>query len=774
MTPAEPDREKTAAELARLAEEIAAHDLRYHQEDAPTISDADYDALKRRNDELESLYPELVRPDSPSQRVGAAPSGAFGKVRHAVRMLSLSNAFAAEDVGDWLDRVRRFLGLDPAVPLLVAAEPKIDGLSASLRYEAGVFVQGATRGDGEVGEDVTANLRTIAGIPDRLPEGAPDVLEVRGEVYMGHADFAALNEVVVEEGRAPFANPRNAAAGSLRQLDPLITARRPLRFFAYAWGEASAVPADTQSGMIDTFRAWGFATNPLTTRCETLEDLLAVYGEVERQRATLDYDIDGVVYKVDRLDYQARLGFVARSPRWALAHKFPAERATTVLDGIDIQVGRTGVLTPVARLRPVTVGGVVVTNATLHNADEIARKDVRVGDTVVLQRAGDVIPQVVAVIEDARPDGTDSFAFPDACPACGSHVVREVNPRTGRTDVARRCTGGLICPAQAVERLRHFVSRPALDIEGLGAKQIAAFHADGTIALPQDIFTLARRNKGFEIPIREREGWGELSEANLFRAIEDRRTVPLSRFVFALGIRHVGETTARLLSRHYGTWDALAAAVGAASGERPGPAYRELIALDGIGPETARAMASRLELARGLADQPAGTERFAAVAKPAAARRLLDHYGSPAAALAAIEQAGTVLPGQAYKDIADIDGIGEEVADAMIDFLDEIHNREVVTALLGEMVLEAERAAQASGAIAGQKVVFTGSLETMTRGEAKALAERLGAKVTGSISARTDLVVAGPGAGSKLAKAEALGLHVVDEAGWRKLAGADG
>ena len=773
MTKAEPSREEAAAELARLAEEIAAHDLRYHQEDAPTISDADYDALKRRNDELESLYPDLVRPDSPSQRVGAAPSGAFGKVRHAVRMLSLSNAFSADEVGDWLERVRRFLGLDPAAPLAVTAEPKIDGLSASLRYERGAFLQGATRGDGEVGEDVTANLRTIGDIPARLPKGAPEVFEVRGEVYMSHADFAALNEAV-EEGRAPFANPRNAAAGSLRQLDAAITARRPLRFFAYAWGEASAVPADTQAGVVEALGKWGFATNPLMTRCETLQELLAVYADVERQRATLGYDIDGVVYKVDRLDYQARLGFVARSPRWALAHKFPAERATTALSGIDIQVGRTGVLTPVARLRPVTVGGVVVTNATLHNAEEIARKDVRVGDTVVLQRAGDVIPQIVEVVEGARPKGAQPFVFPEECPACGSHAVREVNPRTGRTDVARRCTGGLICPAQAVERLKHFVSRNALDIEGLGAKQIAAFHADGTIVLPQDIFTLARRNAQFETPIREREGWGEVSEANLFRAIEERRTVPLSRFIFALGIRHVGATTARLIARHYATWDALAAAVEAASEARPGAAYRELIAIDGIGPETARAMATRFATVDGLDETQTNADRFATTAKPAAGKRLLSHYGTAEAALLAIGEAGGGLPGPAYKDIANIDGIGEEVADALIDFLDEVHNREVVAALLDEMTLEREEAAASASPIAGKTVVFTGTLETMTRGEAKALAERLGAKVTGSISARTDLVVAGPGAGSKLAKAEALGLDVVDEAGWRKLAGGDG
>ena len=771
MTKGSSDREAAKAELAALADEIAQHDLRYHQNDAPTISDAEYDALKRRNDELEALYPDLVRPDSPNQRVGAAPSGAFGKVRHTVRMLSLSNGFSDEDVADWLARVRRFIGLGDNDALAVTAEPKIDGLSASLRYENGVFVRGATRGDGQVGEDVTANLRTVSDIPERLPKGAPDVFEVRGEVYMRHADFAALNERVTGEGKPPFANPRNAAAGSLRQLDAEVTRARPLRFFAYAWGEASAMVADTQSGMVETFASWGFSVNPEMRSLDDLPGLLAYYADLERQRATLGYDIDGIVYKVDRLDYRDRLGFVSRSPRWALAHKFPAERASTILQDIDIQVGRTGVLTPVARLQPVTVGGVVVTNATLHNEDEIARKGVRVGDTVVLQRAGDVIPQIVSVVEDARPSGAKPYAFPDRCPVCDSHAVREVNPRTGRTDVARRCTGGLVCPAQAVERLKHFVSRNALDIDGLGDKQIAAFYADGTIRLPQDIFTLAARNESLEAPISEREGWGPISEANLFRAIEERREVTLARFLFALGIRHVGETTAGLLARHYGSWNALAKAVEAASAVRPGRTYRAMIALKGIGPSRVRDMAHKLRSAEDLGHERDAAAMLTTLGPPRAVAQLEEAYGNAADALVALRDVALELPGEAYADLTVIDGIGEEVADALIDFLDEPRNREVVEALLQEMTLSADTPISADSAVAGKTVVFTGTLETMTRGEAKALAERLGAKVTGSISASTDLVVAGPGAGSKLAKAQGLGVEVVDEPAWRSLAG---
>ena len=683
-------------ELARLAAAIAEHDRRYHEEDSPTISDADYDLLRRRNEAIEKRFPHLVRDDSPSRRVGSTPSEKFSKVTHAVPMLSLGNAFADEDVVEFCERIRRFLGLASDDELEMTAEPKIDGLSASLRYEAGQLVVGATRGDGQVGENITANLRTIDDIPLRLKgKDWPDITEIRGEVYMSHRDFQALNERQQQAGGQIFANPRNAAAGSLRQLDSAVTAARPLRFFAYAWGELSSVPFERQSDAINAIGEWGFETNPLTERCSSVEEMLAVYRAIEEQRASLGYDIDGVVYKVDRLDWQRRLGFVSRSPRWAVAHKFPAEQATTVLKDIEIQVGRTGQLTPVAKLEPVTVGGVVVSNATLHNEDEIARKDVRIGDTVVVQRAGDVIPQVVRVVEEKRPEGTDPYEFPDSCPICGSHAVREINPKTGKADAARRCTGGLICSAQAVERLKHFVSRNAMDIEGLGAKQVEAFYKDGTIATPADIFTLAERDRSSLKRIKDREGWGETSARNLFAAIDERRSVTLDRFIFALGIRHVGETTARLLARTYGTM-----------------------------------------------------EDFAAAARAAA-----DHESA------------------AYGDLTAIDGIGDVVAGSLVEFFAEPHNRDVVDALLAEVTPEPLEAADTGSPVAGKTVVFTGSLERMTRSEAKARAESLGAKVSGSVSAKTDLVVAGPGAGSKLKKATELGIETLTEDEWLDLVG---
>lgn len=693
------DEKGAREELARLAAAIAEHDRRYHEEDSPTISDADYDLLRRRNEAIERRFPNLVRDDSPSRRVGSAPSEKFSKVTHAVPMLSLGNAFADEDVVEFCERIRRFLGLAPDDELEMTAEPKIDGLSASLRYEGGQLVVGATRGDGQVGENITANLRTIDDIPLRLKgKGWPDVTEIRGEVYMSHRDFQALNERQEEARGQIFANPRNAAAGSLRQLDSAVTASRPLRFFAYAWGELSSVPFERQSDAISAIGGWGFETNPLTTRCSSVEEMLAVYRKIEEQRASLGYDIDGVVYKVDRLDWQRRLGFVSRSPRWAVAHKFPAEQATTVLKDIEIQVGRTGQLTPVAKLEPVTVGGVVVSNATLHNEDEIARKDVRIGDTVVVQRAGDVIPQVVRVVEEKRPEGTDPYKFPEKCPICDSHAVREINPKTGKADAARRCTGGLICSAQAVERLKHFVSRNAMDIEGLGAKQVEAFYTDGTIATPADIFTLAERDRSSLKRIKDREGWGETSARNLFAAIDERRSVTLDRFIFALGIRHVGETTARLLARTYGTMEDFAAAVRAAAD-----------------PDSA-----------------------------------------------------------AYAELTGIDGIGDVVAGSLIEFFAEPHNRDVVDALLAEVTPEPLEAADTGSPVAGKTVVFTGSLERMTRSEAKARAESLGAKVSGSVSAKTDLVVAGPGAGSKLKKATELGIETLTEDEWLDLVGSDG
>lgn len=687
--------DEAVEELERLAGEIAEHDKLYYQKDAPRISDAEYDALRKRNDAIETRYPELVREDSPSQRVGAEPAEGFGKVVHRVPMLSLGNAFDDEDVTDFWNRIRRFLNLKEDDALAVTAEPKIDGLSASLRYEKGRFVQGATRGDGREGENVTDNIATIADVPKVLKgKNIPDVVEVRGEVYMSHDDFAKLNERQREAGKPVFANPRNAAAGSLRQLDPKVTASRPLRFFAYAWGEMSDMPADTQKGMVEAFERWGFTVNPLFRRCDSIEALIAFYHDVEERRASLGYDIDGVVYKVDRLDWQQRLGFVSRSPRWAIAHKFPAEQAMTVLEKIEIQVGRTGAMTPVARLTPVTVGGVVVSNATLHNADEIERLGVRPGDTVVVQRAGDVIPQIVRVVED-RPRGKKKFEFPDTCPECGSHAVREINPKTGKLDAVMRCTGGLVCPAQAVERLRHFVSRNAFDIEGLGEKQIAAFYEDGLIAKPDDIFTLEERDKTSLKKLKDREGWGATSVKKLFDAINQRREVELDRFIFGLGIRHVGETNARLLARSYGTLENF-------------------------------------------------VEQMRAAADPES---------------------------EARAELLSIDGVGEVLAEALTDFFAEKHNRDVIEGLkkagVRAVPLEAQ---QTDSPIAGKTVVFTGSLERMTRSEAKARAEQMGAKVAGSVSAKTDLVVAGPGAGSKITKARELGIEVIDEDAWMEMA----
>jgi DNA ligase (NAD+) len=676
-------------ELERLAKEIATHDRRYYQDDAPNISDAEYDALRKRNAAIEVRFPELIRPDSPSLRVGAKPSDKFAKVVHRVPMLSLDNAFDDDDVIDFSNRVRRFLGLKPDDDLTFVAEPKIDGLSASLRYEYGLFAQGATRGDGIEGEDVTANLRTLRDVPLRLHGKAPEVLEVRGEVYMLHKDFATLNERQAKEGKPLFANPRNSAAGSLRQLDPAITALRPLHFFAYSWGEIAKSPEDTQWGMLQAFKAFGFRVNPLVKRCRTTEEMLAFYRNIEARRAALGYDIDGVVYKVDRLGLQERLGFVSRSPRWAIAHKFAAEQAETVLLDIDIQVGRTGTLTPVAKLKPVTVGGVVVQNATLHNEDEISRKDVRIGDTVVVQRAGDVIPQIVRVIPKKRPRGAKPFVFPEKCPVCHSHAVREVDEKTGEAEAARRCTGGLICAAQAVERLRHFVSRNCFDIEGLGERHIIAFHEDGMIGEPADIFRLENRYGAGEKAIAKREGWGEQSASKLFEAINRRRKISLDRFINALGIRHVGETTARLLARNFHTLEVF------------------LAAMEG---------------------------------------------------------------GNALAELEEIGGIGETVAKAIRDFFSEPHNRKAVDHLLQEVDVEAVAAPRkAHSAVAGKTVVFTGSLEKMTRPEAKARAEALGAKVAGSVSRKTDLVVAGPGAGSKRTEAEKLGVRVIDEDAWLKM-----
>lgn len=689
LTPAQ-----AAAELERLAAEIARHDQLYYQNDEPELSDADYDALRRRNEAIEARFPDLVRADSPSRRVGAPASETFAKVRHRVPMLSLGNAFADEDVTDFAMRVRRFLSLPAEEELAVTAEPKIDGLSISLRYERGLLVEAATRGDGAEGENVTANVKTIHEIPARFKAShVPAVAEIRGEIYMGHADFAALNEAQAAAGAKVFANPRNAAAGSLRQLDSAITAARPLRFFAYGWGEMSEMPADTQKGMVDAFARWGLPVNPLMRVCTSADELLAFYREIAERRASLGYDIDGVVYKVNRLDFQDRLGFVSRSPRWAIAHKFPAEQATTVLRDIEIQVGRTGSLTPVAKLEPVTVGGVVVSNATLHNEDEIARKDVRVGDTVVVQRAGDVIPQIVRVAIEKRPADAMPYEFPKTCPVCGSKAVREADNDPAAGGVVRRCTGGLICAAQAKERLKHFVSRLAFDIEGLGEEKIELFFEEGLIRRPADIFTLEARDKTSADPLAKRKGFGAKSVDKLFRAIEARSRIGLERFIFALGIRHVGETTAKDLARAYQTIDAFRTAVEAA--------------VEG------------------------GKES------------------------------------EAYSDIDAIEGIGTTVVDALVDFLSEPHNVEALDDLLAHVTVEPYVRAQAiASPVTGKTVVFTGKLERLGRSEAKAQAERLGAKVSGSVSAKTDYVIAGADAGSKLTNAQKLGVKVLTEDEW--------
>jgi DNA ligase (NAD+) len=691
-------------EWMRLALELGEHDRRYYQDDAPTVSDAEYDALRQRFNAIEKRFPDFVSAESPSQKVGAAPSGRFRKVRHAVPMLSLDNAFAEEDVRDFVGRIARFLKLaDDRIDF--SAEPKIDGLSMSLRYEGGELVTAATRGDGAEGEDVTANIRTLHDVPKTLKgRNVPDICEVRGEVYMTKKAFLALNERQKAEGSTIFANPRNSAAGSLRQKDPTITASRPLGFFAYAWGEMSAMPEDTQSGMIHWFERCGFKTNPLTRLCHSVEELLAFHRRIEEQRAELDYDIDGVVYKVDRIDWQERLGFVSRTPRWGIAHKFPAERAMTVLRDIEIQVGRTGSFTPVGKLEPVGVGGVIVQNVTLHNEDYIKGignkgetlregRDIRIGDTVVIQRAGDVIPQVVDVVIDKRPKGAKEFHFPKKCP-CPLHtdVVRE-ETAAGEEGSRARCTGEFACPYQKIEHLKLFVSRRAFDIDGLGEKQLQFFFDEGFVKEPADIFTLEKRNS--KLKLEAIEGYGATSVRNLFGAIEGRRRVALERFIYALGMRHVGETTALALARGYGSWDAFHEAC--------------------------------LKVAKG--DEETIAEMDA------------------------------------------LDQIGDTVIKSIADYFGESHNRGIVERLTKEVeILDAEKP-KSNSAVAGKTVVFTGSLEKMTRDEAKATAERLGAKVSGSVSKKTDLVVAGPGAGSKLAEANKHGVTVLTEDEWLKLIG---
>ncbi|MFL0356399.1 NAD-dependent DNA ligase LigA [Erythrobacter sp. GH1-10] len=684
--PVDMDEAQAANELMRLAREIAKHDRLYHAEDDPEISDQAYDALVRRNAEIEAQFPHLIRDDSPSKKVGyQVAASPLSKVTHEVRMMSLDNAFNREEVEEWVARVRRYLALDESDPVAITAEDKIDGLSCSLRYENGRLVRAATRGDGQVGEDVTPNVAHIADIPQELPakgkNAVPEVFEVRGEVYMSKADFAALNAAQEEAGGKIFANPRNAAAGSLRQKDASVTAKRPLKFWAYGWGATSETPCDTQHAMMRMIEGWGFPVSPFLTVCNGTDALIAQYDEIGRQRPDLGYEIDGVVYKVDRLDYQQRLGFVAKAPRWALAHKFPAEKAETTLESIDIQVGRTGKLTPVGRLAPVLVGGVTVTNVTLHNRDEIERLGVRPGDKVVIQRAGDVIPQVVENL--TREVEREPFVFPDTCPECGSEAVSE----EGEVDV--RCTGGLICPAQRTQRLEHFVSRKALDIDGFGSKTIAQFFEKGWLESPADIFRLKDRKDD----ILALEGWQDKSVENLLAAVESRREPDAARLLFGLGIRHVGEVTARDLMKNFHEL----------------PKLREIA-------ENARA-----------GDEDAASE------------------------------------------LTSIDGIGPSVVEALGDFFHEPHNVAVWEDLLSLVNPPRYEVETLDSPVAGKTVVFTGKLETMSRDEAKAQAERLGAKAAGSVSAKTDLLVAGPGAGSKLKKAQELGIEVIDEAGWAEI-----
>jgi DNA ligase (NAD+) len=710
MTPRDTARKEAAAlslkeaeaEVGRLTAQIAEADSAYYQQDAPVLSDAAYDSLRLRLEAIVARFPELEADDSPTKKVGASPAQGFRKVRHKVPMLSLGNAFSQEDVADFVDRIRRFLGLAADAPVDFLAEPKIDGLSCALIYEKGKLVLAATRGDGEEGEDVTANARRVDDIPNALKGSDwPDIVEVRGEVYMERKAFDAMNARRAEENVARekagkallaiYANPRNAAAGSLRQIDPAVTAERPIRFFGYAWGQVSAPLGKTQSEIREKLGRWGFKLNEPSIHASDAAGLMAYYEKIQAMRPDLPFDIDGVVYKVDRLDLQERLGFVSRAPRWAIAHKFPAEQARTVLEKIEIQVGRTGALTPVARLTPVTVGGVVVSNATLHNEDEIKRKDIRVGDTVIVQRAGDVIPQIVAVVPERRPKGAKEYVFPDHCPECGSLAVREEG------EAVRRCTGGLICPAQAIERIRHFTSRDAFDIEGLGDKTIREFWDAGLVRQPADIFRLAEKDREADKPLATWDGWGKTSAAKLFEAIERRRTIPLDRFIYALGIRQVGQATAKLLARHYGSvahWrDAMAAA------------------------------------------QP--------------------------------------REGEAYEDLTAIEGIGPSVAADILDFFAEQHNREVLDDLCAQLNVTDVAAPTGTGSpVAGKTVVFTGTLETLTRPEAKARAEALGAKVAGSVSKKTDYVVAGADAGSKLKTARELGVTVLTEAEWLALIGA--
>ncbi|RWX78472.1 NAD-dependent DNA ligase LigA [Neorhizobium lilium] len=787
--------DQASAELAQLAAEIAHHDELYHGHDAPEVSDAEYDQLKRRNEAIEARFPDLIRDDSPSRRVGSAPLATFAQIMHSRPMLSLDNAFSDEDVRDFVNSVYRFLGQLPDGSIAFTAEPKIDGLSMSIRYENGRLTHAATRGDGTTGENVTENIKTIRQIPNRLPSGVPDVVEVRGEVYMTKSDFLALNEKMAAEGKQTYVNPRNTAAGSLRQLDPKITASRNLKFFAYAWGEMSDMPADTQMDMVEKFAEWGFPVNPLMKRLFSVEDIVSHYIEIGLKRPDLDYEIDGVVYKVDRLDLQQRLGFRSRSPRWATAHKFPAEQAFTKVERIDIQVGRTGALTPVARLTPITVGGVVVTNATLHNEDYIKgignsgepireeEHDIRIGDTVIVQRAGDVIPQVLDVVMEKRPADAIVYKFPSKCPVCGSHAVREEG------ESVRRCTGGLVCPAQQIERLRHFVSRDALDIEGFGDQYVDLFFRAGLLKTPADIFRLHQHDAAVRTAIlgyreqlqREREArTGKLRKKvaaedarsfegveKLYSSIETHRRVSLERLLFGLGIRHVGEVTAKALARRYLDPKSLIEAVMLASKGRPGSSWHALSAVDGIGAIKLDALVRSVSSEAPVALTLSVENWLANVGlNKKQKQNLLDRFKSAASVLDAVLEASHQAPNDAYKELAQTKDIGEAVADSLIDFVTEQHNRDALDDLLQYLDVFYEPPSSDAGQLSGKTVVFTGNLEKMTRNEAKATAERLGARVSSSVSGKTDLVVAGPGAGSKLADAHKHGVKVITEDEW--------
>ncbi|WP_373866740.1 NAD-dependent DNA ligase LigA [Methylobacterium oxalidis] len=783
--------EEAKARHEALSTEIAEADEAYHGADAPIMTDAEYDALRRRLEAIEARFPDLAGTGVASASVGAKPSEKFAKVRHAVPMLSLGNAFSDEEVEEFVARVRRFLNWPENEPLGFTAEPKIDGLSLSLRYEGGRLVTAATRGDGEVGENVTANARTVQDIPETLlGSDVPEVCEVRGEVYLSHADFAAINARQEAAGKPLFANPRNAAAGSLRQLDPAITASRPLRFFAYAWGEVVPPFEGTQHGVIERFGAWRLPVNPRTALCDGAAAMLAHYRAIEEARPNLGYDIDGVVYKVDDLALQRRLGFVSRAPRWALAHKFAAQKAFTVVEDIEINVGRTGSLNPLAKLRPVTVGGVVVSNATLHNEGYVQGvgadgepiregRDIRIGDTVIVQRAGDVIPKVMDVVIEKRPADAKPYAFPTVCPACGSRAVRETNARTGKLDAVRRCTGGLICPAQSIERLKHFVSRNAFDIEGFGETYIEVLFEAGVVRQPADLFRLdfdalksaivarrealsaERRAAGEPPPKKPTKKKGEDEDKaikNLVAAVEARRRLPLNRFLFALGIPQIGESTAKALAKRFQDMTALMEALRAAADAQAGPDWIEISTVPRIGPTT-RDRLLEVEASEGAEGSRA---RLTASQRDS----LTAHYGSLEAAQAALARAAAQQPGEAYHLFADDGEIGPVATDSLIQFFSEPHNDEAVRALLSEVTAEPMQAAGSSAAFSGRTVVFTGSLERMTRNEAKATAERLGAKVSGSVSAKTDLVVAGPGAGSKLKDAEKHKVKVVSEEEW--------